>query len=835
MNETLNRIKRVLFMCLKKYNSALIVSLTLIQLTFSGCEQKENNISAAKPTLQYASPYDNNNTKSSPDEQTIKTDAAGAEKTPEKGLKQSKVTQEDTKIFKEMRIAEILCESHPKAKTDPNTPEPNNAGWYVKIDGQPGPGYDGIGEMALSPQADHIAYAARKGSKFHLIVNGKTPSLEFDNIQYITYSPDGNHLAFGAKTGEKWFAVLDGNAGPGYDFVGNFVFSPDSRHFAHTAIKQNGKKQTVVLDGVEICPLYDLIRLPVFSNNSKRMAFMAEDNLKSFIVIDGKPDETYDRTAEPAFSPDSQHYAYFAEKGNYRFLVFDGVAGTPFEYMPKRDVPVFGPNDNRVAYRADLEDNWFVAVDGQIGPFFDGIVDRSIVLSADGKSCAYAAKQGEDWCVVVNDQNGPFYDGIAADGPVFSPDGKHLAYGAYNHGKYFMVMDGQPVPGYNNYNDIGNNSILFSPDSSHLVYKAKKGTNWHMAADGQLGPAYDKLKFKPTITENAIEYLAERDGWLFRCRRLFEGQGINKIGPEAETPDSRPAAEKAVTVNEQRLMPLEDTQNQQKIAYISDNAIIVTSACSQVKPDNLIFVLGGPFRNKESNYYGKSTAMPNFYIGKYEVTQKEWIEIMGSNPSTFAGDNLPVETVSWYDCVEYCNKRSIKEGLKPYYNIDKNKKDPDNKNKDDNIKWMITINSGADGYRLPTEAEWEYAASGGQNSNSYIYSGGNFADGVAWYWKNSGDKFLPGFWNRHTIENNHNKTKPVGGKESNELGLYDMSGNVREWCWDLRESDGSEPQGRVWKGGGWLGSDFCCELSFRASWTANSKSNDTGFRVCRGM
>ena len=208
---------------------------------------------------------------------------------------------------------------------------------------------------------------------------------------------------------------------------------------------------------------------------------------------------------------------------------------------------------------------------------------------------------------------------------------------------------------------------------------------------------------------------------------------------------------------------------------------------------------------------------------------------MGSNPSKFKGDNLPVEMVSWYDCVEYCNKRSIKEGLKPYYNIDKNKKDPNNKSETDNIKWTVTINAGANGYRLPTEAEWEYAAGGGQMSKSYTYSGSNDVDKVAWYWKNSGDNILTGFWNYGlSIENNHNKTKPVGGKQPNELGLYDMSGNVREWCWDwYRDFEINIGFDRVWRGGGWLGADYCCESSFRESNAANTKYNDTGFRVCR--
>ncbi len=266
--------------------------------------------------------------------------------------------------------------------------------------------------------------------------------------------------------------------------------------------------------------------------------------------------------------------------------------------------------------------------------------------------------------------------------------------------------------------------------------------------------------------------------------------------------------------------------------------LIVTSGCWQETPEKdegFVLVKGGTFTNTKSNYYGKSVTISDFYIGKYEVTQKEWVEIMGSNPSQFKSDNLPVEMVSWYDVVEYCNKRSIKEGLKPYYNIDKNKTDPNNKSEYDNIKWTVTINSGADGYRLPTEAEWEYAASGGQMSKNYTYSGSNHADEVAWYWRNAGDKYLSGNWNWSAIENNNNKTKAIGVKKPNELGLYDMSGNVREWCWNwYGDSDSNSGSFRVVKGGGWIGDIRSNEISFRGKFEASGIGPDQGFRVIRG-
>jgi formylglycine-generating enzyme required for sulfatase activity len=268
------------------------------------------------------------------------------------------------------------------------------------------------------------------------------------------------------------------------------------------------------------------------------------------------------------------------------------------------------------------------------------------------------------------------------------------------------------------------------------------------------------------------------------------------------------------------------------IVLISIVILFITGSCAE--HSGLVLVKGGAFKNIKSLYYDSDISLSEFYIGKYEITQKEWVAVMGYNPSEFKNDSLPVEMVSWYECIEYCNKRSEKEGLKLYYNIDKDKKDINNMSINDDLKWTVTINKGANGYRLPTEEEWEYAAGGGQESKSYTYSGNNTADDVAWYWRNAGNSYLLGDWNWPKIDNNNNSTKSIGSLVPNELGIYDMSGNVREWCWDwYTDLDDDSSTCRVWKGGGWLGDVSCCELSYRGKFEANSKGPDHGLRVCR--
>lgn len=188
-----------------------------------------------------------------------------------------------------------------------------------------------------------------------------------------------------------------------------------------------------------------------------------------------------------------------------------------------------------------------------------------------------------------------------------------------------------------------------------------------------------------------------------------------------------------------------------------------------------------------------------YRIGAVPVTQSWYAEVTGQWPSATRGERLPVESVSWWDAVRFCNALSRQEDLKPTYRIDADAED---------VEW----DSAADGYRLPTEAEWEHACRAGTTGPRY-----GELDEIAWYRVNSDGRM-----------------RDVGGKQPNAWGLYDMLGNVWDWCWDVYDAEvyGSY---RVLRGGGWADEHWSCRASVRRRSHPTLAIDDVGFRVARSV
>ena len=221
----------------------------------------------------------------------------------------------------------------------------------------------------------------------------------------------------------------------------------------------------------------------------------------------------------------------------------------------------------------------------------------------------------------------------------------------------------------------------------------------------------------------------------------------------------------------------------------------------------LVKVQGGTFTMGATSEQGndaesderpaQQVTLSDYYIGQTEVTQALWEAVMGRNPSEFKGDSLPVEQVSWEECQTFIKK----------------------------LNSLLSNQLGGKRFALPTEAQWEFAARGGMESKGYKYAGSNQLSALAW-----------------SESNSNRSTHPVAQKQPNELGLYDMSGNVYEWCsdWygDYSIAEKMNPKGpnrgsyRVIRGGAWCHNAGCCRVSYRANYLPTNKGNGIGFRLC---
>ncbi len=257
-----------------------------------------------------------------------------------------------------------------------------------------------------------------------------------------------------------------------------------------------------------------------------------------------------------------------------------------------------------------------------------------------------------------------------------------------------------------------------------------------------------------------------------------------------------------ITISEGKTTTVNATLTKQVVPATSQSSTS-SSGSSTIAGFDMVYVKGGTFTmgaTAEQVSDAESVEKPthsvtvsDFYIGKYEVTQAQWKAIMGTNPSKWKGDNRPVEKVSWNDVQEFIKKLNAQTGKK---------------------------------FRLPTEAEWEYAARGGNQSKGYKYSGSNNISEVAWY-----------------RDNSKSKTHPVGQKRPNELDIYDMCGNVCEWCQDwysisaYSSNSQTNPTGpssgsyRVLRGGSLLSYSRYCRVSYRGYGTTGDRNYSYGFRL----
>ena len=317
------------------------------------------------------------------------------------------------------------------------------------------------------------------------------------------------------------------------------------------------------------------------------------------------------------------------------------------------------------------------------------------------------------------------------------------------------------------------------------------------AAVSSATPSKQASGTKPTtekLIQDALEKQSEKEDRLARL------EAENERLREARRQDSLAAVKKAEEERQEKAAAAEAARKAEEAKKAQSTPVVHKSS----QWDNLIplvYVSGGTFTmgaTTEQSGEADSDESPthsvtvsSFYMGQTEVTQAQWKAVMGNNPSIFEGDNLPVENVTYEDAQAFCRELSRLTGKT---------------------------------YRLPTEAEWEYAARGGNKSQGCKYSGSHSIDRVAWYDDNSGGK-----------------THAVATKQANELGLYDMSGNVWEWCSDWKGSYSSSsqtnPKGassgqyRVNRGGSWGNDARGCRVSYRNYNTPSNRSSNLGFRV----
>ncbi len=387
-------------------------------------------------------------------------------------------------------------------------------------------------QLIISPDSQHAAYFLQHENSYILIVDGKQWQ-PVDSAHTPVFSSDGSRVALAASINGEWHMLINDEAGPAYESMGYPVFSPDGTRLAYS-VKKDGKWHMIV-DGAMSLP-YDNLGLesidlgsieptsygipPVFSPDSERVAYVAQNGLQQFVVMDGEAGKLYDEigaswdidaamnfivTQPPiTFSADSKHFAYAAREQGRLHVIVDGK-GQLFPYDQIRlNSLAFSPDSSKFGYVAGQNKKFFVVIDGKKGNSFTDIA--SFVFSPDSQHIAYSAQQDTNWYVVVDSKESPAYQVVmgasfdAGSPPVFSSDSQRLAYSVGKDGKALVIVDGQEGQPYD---DFG--LPRFSPDSKHIAFSVREGEDTFALIDSVLGNPYNSIgPVVPTANGYAI-------------------------------------------------------------------------------------------------------------------------------------------------------------------------------------------------------------------------------------------------------------------------------------------------------------------------------------------
>ncbi len=729
----------------------------------------------------------------------------------------------------------------------------------VALDGKTGPEFDEVQNVSISGDGSRVGYWGKKDGKGYVVVDHKIGQ-ECDEAR-VVFSDDGKRVACLITKGGKGFVVLDNKAGPQFDGVSSFAFSPNGKRYGYKVSK--GDECFFVVDG-KLGPKAATYGGLTFSPDGRRLACgIAYWHGEHYYIVEGVKEREYERTEDLVFSPDGKHYAYAArqnEDADY-VVVVDGKPKWP-GYDAVDDV-AFSPNGARLAYVASKgSDEQFIVLNGKAGPSFDEVCKYSQpTFSPDSKHLAYVAVQTT--LVYDGEQQQPGYRMIW--GMTFSPDSAHLAYKAANGGE-FVVVDGKPGP---KYEKLSFEPLAFRADGV-IEYLAFKGGSYYRVKQTspawvsgrapqtkQLAASEETLAETPKTTGRrslfedaeptpATEATTPKRTQPARTREgtgrsgLFEDEQppATEMAPARERPSTTtaPARRSGLFEDEEPLPATEPAARRQPSTgartratglFEDEEPATKTKAegatgAKAAAPRREIsldlgdgvsmklvlippgkFTMGSPkdeigddkVRQNEGPQHDVTISKP-FFMGVTEVTQGQYKAVMGRSPSEYKGVNRPAEMVSWDDAAEFCAKLTEKVGRE---------------------------------VRLATEAEWEYACRAGSTGRYCFGDDEESLGDYAWVWANSGG-YGAG-------------PHPVGSKKPNAWGLYDMHGNVFEWCSDwygktyYKEAKPVDPQGpksgewRVARGGSWGLGQKECRCAERYMYETDYRDSGLGFRV----